>query len=237
MKKVGEVFETMDYSLFKTLEGNRNVNPLHVKRLVDSYKKGVLNTSIMVNKMFQVIDGQHTLEARKQLGLPIRFTIESNYGLNEVQLLNTTVRKWTSMDYLDGYCNLGNVNYIKLRNFINEYKLPSTTSAVILSGDKGGAAKAIRDGVFTVKDENKAHILAKNIIKCSKFHDAAKQKSFVYAFMSACNNKRFIPDVFLRKLEIKRQEFYHCAKASQYLRQIEDTYNYRLQSSGRITLK
>ena len=80
-KMIDKVFSTMNYEIFSSLDGNRIVNPLHVKKIADSMKIKVLFIPIIVNEEFQVIDGQHRLEARKQLGLEVPYIICPNYTL------------------------------------------------------------------------------------------------------------------------------------------------------------
>jgi len=42
MKEVSHVYETTDYSMFKTLDGNREIQKLHVRRLMKSFEEGYL---------------------------------------------------------------------------------------------------------------------------------------------------------------------------------------------------
>jgi len=106
MKVVNEVKETNDYSMFRTLEGNRHLNKLHVKRLKESFQKAYLLSPIIVNEKFEIIDGQHRFEAAKQLGVPINFLIAPKYGLKEAQMLNENMKNWKKEDYLNAYCDL-----------------------------------------------------------------------------------------------------------------------------------
>ena len=116
-----QVHTTKDYSLFKTLNGNRDVNQLHLTRLKESMKKNHLTTIIMVNEKFEIIDGQHRFLISQELKLPINYIISKNYGLNEVQILNANMKNWTIVDYVNGYCDLGYKDYEIYREFINEY--------------------------------------------------------------------------------------------------------------------
>ena len=68
-------FETTDYSKFKKTRGNRPVDEAHVQQLKKLIEEKDLYDPIRVNKNMEVIDGQHTLEARKQLDLKIPFII------------------------------------------------------------------------------------------------------------------------------------------------------------------
>ena len=67
------IHETRDYSMFKTVKGNRTIDKSHVKRLVREMKKKDLELPIFINENDEVVDGQHTLEARKELNKPIRY--------------------------------------------------------------------------------------------------------------------------------------------------------------------
>ena len=69
----GKVHETLDYSIFKKLPGNRKVSLSHVKGLIKSMKKVVLDVPIIVNEQMQIVNGQHVFQARKELGLPILY--------------------------------------------------------------------------------------------------------------------------------------------------------------------
>lgn len=79
-----QVHTTKNYYLFKTINGNRDINQLHLTRLSESFKKRHLITIIIVNERFEIIDGQHRFLVSKDLNLPVYYTILKNYGLNEV---------------------------------------------------------------------------------------------------------------------------------------------------------
>jgi len=118
MKVVNQVLTTNDYSLFKIIKGNRDVNKLHIKRLVDSFRDEYLLTPLIVNQNYEIIDGQHRFHAAKELGLSINFIICNDYSLKQVQLLNTNMKNWKKIDYLNTFCDLGYEHYLKFRNFL-----------------------------------------------------------------------------------------------------------------------
>ena len=63
-----QIHSTNDLSVFKILEGNRNINLANVERLVKSIEEnGFLQMPIIVNENYEVIDGQHRLMAAKKL--------------------------------------------------------------------------------------------------------------------------------------------------------------------------
>jgi hypothetical protein len=82
---VNMVYITTKYSQFKILSDNRDVNSLHVKRLVESFNDMHLVCPIIVNENMEVIDGQHRLQASIETGLPIYYIQVPGYGIREVQ--------------------------------------------------------------------------------------------------------------------------------------------------------
>ena len=86
--------ETKEYSKFKFLKGNRDINESHVKRLMISFQIHYLLTILIVNDHFEIIDGQHRFLAAKNLGLPIIYLIKPEYGVTEVKKYHENFNKW-----------------------------------------------------------------------------------------------------------------------------------------------
>jgi hypothetical protein len=107
-----QVHTTKDYFLFKSIDGNRNKNLLHINRLKKSMQECYLFTVIIVNEKYEIIDGQHRFDVIEELKLPLNYIICKGYGLNEVHRLNTNSKTWNADDYLEGYCRLGYIDYI-----------------------------------------------------------------------------------------------------------------------------
>ena len=65
--------KTSDYSIFKKFPGNRDINPLNLRKITNSIKMhNMLDLKpIIVTESMEVTDGQHRLEAAKVLGVPI----------------------------------------------------------------------------------------------------------------------------------------------------------------------
>ena len=53
-------FKTKNYSMFKKVRGNRDVDPTHVARIVKLIAQRDTKNPIIVNKKMEVLDGQHT---------------------------------------------------------------------------------------------------------------------------------------------------------------------------------
>lgn len=70
--KYNQAYRTDNYAKFKRLDGNRGVQLMRVKKVMDSVKaNGYIYSPLIVNERYEVVDGQARLEAFKQLGIPV----------------------------------------------------------------------------------------------------------------------------------------------------------------------
>jgi hypothetical protein len=100
-----QIYVTKDYDKFEPINGNRSLNQLHINRLKQSIKEEYLETHIIVNANYEIIDGQHRFTVIKELGLPLHYQVIHDYGLNEVHRYNQLVKAWGFMDYIKGYAD------------------------------------------------------------------------------------------------------------------------------------
>jgi len=228
-----QVHTTKDYSLFNTLNGNRDVNQLHLSRLKESMKKNHLTTIIMVNEKFEIIDGQHRFLISQELKLPINYIISKNYGLNEVQILNANMKNWTIVDYVNGYCDLGFKDYEIYREFINEYSFTNQVALVLLSGEficgnsEVSISSKFKEGKFKINDLNNSKKMADKIMMIEPYYKGFLRRSFIYALIGMFKNENFEFTEFLAKLKQQPTTLQDCTNVSQYKSLIEEIYNYR----------
>jgi len=204
MLVVNQVNSTNDYSMFKTLQGNRNVNKLHVKRLKESFRQAYLLSPIVVNEKYEIIDGQHRFQAAMEMNLPINFIVCNHYSLKEVQMLNTNMTNWKKIDYLNAYCDLNFPEYLKFRNFMRrfpEFGMAScetiltdslagghkTSSSSVLKGDinKSGsyAIRYFQEGDLEIPNYEKSIENAEKIMMIKPYYDGFNRNTFVRAMI------------------------------------------------------
>lgn len=242
-----QVYETNDYSLFKIIKGNRDLNEVNLSRLKESFALKYLTSIVVVNENYEIIDGQHRFKAAKELGLPIRFIICDGYGLDEVQILNQNGTDWKKKDYLKAWCDLGNQEYIKLNQFMQKYPLLNLNSAECLltnkvngSNHSGKGAKidgknvgrelAFKNGGFKVADYKKA---CENADKILTFRNCGFQHfndlKFVKAMVTLFQKNVYDHDLMLKKIQLQPNSLKKCVKAKDYQILLEEIYNYRNQ--------
>lgn len=226
-----QVHTTTDYSLFKSLDGNRELNRLHFARLKKSIEQNYLLTVIIVNENYEIIDGQHRFNVIKELGLPLNYIVCKGYGLNEVQILNANSKTWNSEDYLDGYCKLGYSEYIKYREFRSIYGFGHNECLSILngsiSGSNGDLTKAFKEGKLKIKDFEKSCEVADKIKYLQRFYPEYRRKVFVLTMLKLFANKNFEFTEFIQKLKLQPLALQNCVSIDQMLMLVEEIYNYR----------
>ena len=254
MKTINQVYATNDYSMFKTLNGNRNVNKLHVRRLRESFKNAYLMSPIIVNENYEIIDGQHRYAAAKELQKPINYIVCTEYGLKEVQILNTNMKNWGKMDYLNAYCDLGYPEYLNFRNFMRRFKdLPIAACEALLTNKatasrhktsselkginkKGNyAARYFEEGDLQIFDYDLAVTNAEKIMMIKHYYDGFNRAIFVFAMIGMFKHENYNHSQFIKKLSANPTSLQHCSNVTQYKLLIEDIYNFR--SREKVSLR
>ena len=160
VKHSSQVHTTTDYFLFKSIEGNRNKNLLHINRLKKSMSENYLFTIIIVNEKYEIIDGQHRFDVIQELKLPLNYVVCKGYGLTEVHILNQNSKTWNADDYLDGYCRLKYPNYLKYSEFKERYGFGHVECMTILGGYTSNPGidrtKIFYNGEFEIEDYDNA---------------------------------------------------------------------------------
>jgi hypothetical protein len=141
------LYSSHNYAMFTRLPHNREIRKRHVEKLAESMKlRGFLRTHpMLVNQSLQVIDGQHRLEAARQVGVPVFYKIvieganaESNRDLNSL------TAPWNNMDYVKSYAEQGYPEYQKLLAMMAENQLP----IVVFTALSTQRSRAIKGGTF-----------------------------------------------------------------------------------------
>lgn len=199
--KVGCIYETTNYNMFKYLKGNRKVK--YSKKLeLAALEVGFLY-QILVNEKMEIIDGQHRLEVCKKLGLPVRFEIKEKTGDSEVESLNTTATKWTIRDYVEHYSQIGNKEYEKLGELM-DMKITGNSALIATSmnfiGQSGTVNNIAKNGEFEFQNYKK---YVEFLAYVDKFKKTTKQKmteKLFPALYKLYTLKNFDEDRFIAKL-------------------------------------
>ena len=235
----GNTYQSDDYGIFKRLEGNRPVLNARINKIKVSVRKnGYIFNPIVVNEKYQIIDGQGRFEALKDLGVPIDFVVANGAGLEQCVALNASGSIWTMQDYIDSYCELGNENYIRLRELMEAFPtLTTQVKIIIITGLSAIPNDTIKRGTLVIP-ESVVPVAKANLNYAVKF-------AGTFSRVKGTKNHYYYAVVFARQLEIDEKRLVSLIEKSVLdpapslkfaMDNISDIYNKKLKPENRIYL-
>ncbi len=235
-----EVEETIDYEVFKKHKSNRPTNEKLVKKLMTSIeKKNLLKSKpVVVDKEFQVIDGQHRLEAARRLNMPISYVDDEDVDIKDMVTFNTNLQPWGLSDYLNYYVNNENIEYALLQDFIEKHNLKLNIAIQLLHGTRNpNFFKEFKEGRYKYPEaveETEAMVKKTQIqevinyikLKTSGPKTYLDKVTFYSAMVEFFNIKSFIYDTFMKKLQYKIDMIHPCTRQGDYVRIFREIYNW-----------
>ena len=241
-KKIAEVKETFDYGKFKKLRANRIVIERRKQKLIESFSvKSILNP-IVINKYFEIIDGQGRFEARKELGLPIQYIMEPDAGIEECSLMNAYNTPWTLHDFIVEYCIEGNENYMRLKKIIDDYKIPISLALRYAevngrSASSGGGKELIMSGrlVLSPEQEKICRDTVNHMIELKEALMLEKTPSIAFqtAVKVMLKTEGYEPGRMIRNCKMCRSDFAVMSNLEAQLKEMSRVYNFK-RKTGRI---
>lgn len=228
---VGTIYRTSNYSIFSHIEGNRNIEPHNVKRLVASMSEKYIPVPIVCNEKLQIIDGQNRAEAAMLLGFPIYYIVVPDLRKEDVIRLNVNRSNWSTETYLKAFVSDGLEDYIIFKEFKKKYGFGYMECLGILMGYKSKAntddLREFQAGNFKVKDYKRAVWIGEKIMTVKPYFEFATNRTFVYAMLHVLDHPNYDHAEFLAKLSFQQTRLVRCASKDQYVQLIEEIYNYK----------
>ncbi len=236
--KSPQQYESTNYDKFKFVEANRNLNEHHVKEIMKEIENKDLRdeSPVKVNRDWEIMEGQHTFAGCERLGLPVKY-IFTKMTVDDIGRYNGSQKPWTSTNILQHYCVRGFENYLILQEFYKKYKYPISTLLVLLSGEN--TKRLFRDfkfGRFIVRQSvGQVQNILDKIAEFKEFNDKVfRHKTFVLTYIDCLTHPDFDHERLVHKVSIIPDKFVKCNTQVDYLRMIEDVYNYRNQEPIRL---
>lgn len=234
---MSKIKSTNDYNRFKIFDGNRKLNHAHIKAMEATLSEKphlIPLNPILVNDKFEIIDGQHRFEAIKKLGLEIHYIVGDNLGLEDIQALNAASKNWTPTDFAKSYRDLGDKNYDIYLEFKRVYKFNHDILLNYLSLDKPMTTTVFKRGLFRVTNKDKSVDLADKLSSLENFYSGYKRRSFALAFQRMWENPEYDHKQMLEKMEKYGHKLQDYALPNDYIRALEEIYNFRSRFSVRF---
>jgi ParB-like nuclease domain len=232
--------QTQNYDQFKSILSNREVDFKHVKKLAIAIQdKNLLHLNpITVNKNMEVVDGQHRLEAARQLNIPIYYIVDDTIDRKDISTLNSHKKNWQLPDYLNFWTIEGKEDYKAVSHFLNTYpKFPTTTALQLLAGTTTNVLVDFREGIYTVENHEQAVELANALEVLEGYCDFAYHSTFIKVFIRLFRQDIFSMEVFIHQIKKQQRSFVKCVNDKQYIAMLLEIYNYRRHEQNHISLK
>lgn len=241
---MNQIQVTNDYSIFRKMLGNRDVDEKRVNGLMKSIRKiGWISNPIIVNKKMEVVDGQGRLEALKRLAMPVEYHIVDDANLEACRVMNTNNKAWKPIDYVTSYADSGIKDFQRMKEIFDQYQVSVDT--VILAAGKtsnGTNTEQIRNGTFSFTETdyiNACHAL--NIRKkylpiLDKFggRRTTRDKVVFYLVDYGKTHHDLDHDKIIEALESCDPHEIYAQNFERLLESIQDVYNYNKRKGGRL---
>lgn len=203
-----------------------------VKNIIDSINTiGYICNPIIVNEKYEVIDGQHRLEAFRALAIPVDYIMVKGAGIEECRLLNRKQGNWTTLDYLKSYARGGNKNYIRLYDLMIKHPKQKLCVVTYAIADMQATTGAIADGQF-ICDKEMYKIAEERLIFADRITDSLRKvggrcdyltMASIYAYENETVNKFRLEELLTSRASTIRP----AVSFVDALDCISDAYNYK----------
>lgn len=241
-----------DWSLFKTIDFNREID----QKRVDELSKAILLTGYVapilcfyMDGYYYIIDGQHRLYACKAIDKEIVVILIEN--VNDLPLLVSTLNKynkeWRIEQFFNMWVILKKEGFLEIKEIISKYNLDfnkfNILSRNISSGSIGAgySISEMRNPNYKLQEAKKKEIIKRatrfnDIMGIDKnFIELRTEKNFTIAVckvisMLNYNHSRML-EICEKIIPLKGK------KQSEYMNYIIDNYNRNIQEEKRLMVK
>lgn len=224
--------------MFGEFEANRELNHRHVKTLMESIaQKNLLHlTPIIVDHDMKIIDGQHRLEAARQLGVDIYYIVDDGISKGDISHLNSNKKNWTLMDYINFHTVEKRSGFSTLSRFLSENPMIPTSAAIALLDPNGRRnSKDVMAGYVDTSNIEQAKRIAEFLRWLRNHYDLAYNSTVISVIRQFFDNPDFDAEFFKEKILDQPRSLVKCVNARQYREMFLEIYNYRL-SANRIQI-
>tara|TARA_R100001244_G_scaffold104033_1_gene77194 strand:+ start:153 stop:1058 length:906 start_codon:yes stop_codon:yes gene_type:complete len=250
--KDGAVFSVPreDFHKFKLLKRNRNTSQAQVNKLIVKLQepKGQL-VPIIINEKWEVINGQHRLQAAEEGNID-HIIVMMSFGatIEDVIIMNTTEKKWNFWDYLKCHSEPSapsSEEYQKIKTFLKDYTISPKAALWLLSGNNHDyGTEDFEAGIFEVKHLEEAQKQGDYLRKVKGYNTVnVSVLKFCWSFVKIQKtkdkdgNKMSMPTL-MRNLKKYGGKFFNTGGNQEYyLDEMKECYNSRLPKSKKISLR
>ena len=237
-----KILKTKDYSIFKTVNFNRDKNKKHIKSVIKIIRKeNLLHLHpILVNNYMEVIDGQHRLEAAKELNLEV-FYIQSDLSYEHILSSNLIQKNASLNDVIKFYAVKDAIpSYVFLHQSLLSLNLSAKGLIGLIFGSCMPALiEQIKEGRFQLPADptimNRFVELYKNFIEFVRSkritpYSMFANSNFTIAFRNLILIHGFSEQTFMNKLDMRWFDLKPQMNSKEWTRQLVSIYNWKNQN-------
>lgn len=235
------IVSTTNYDKFKIVQGNRSIKQANVSRLMKSFEKtkGMsMSKPIIVDKNYNIIDGQHRLVACKKMDIPVHYII-TDEKRDKIPVYNSCQEKWNMEDYARYFAGEGNKNYERL---------------LMIKDSSGCSVHECLEGLglmtgghFNLAFKEGRFVFDKDIEKCVEFLNEMKRLCYIIkgrnGIMAKISRairvlrriKTFDFKKFVEKITVYQGKLYNCTTSDEYIEMFLWMNNYKVPLKNRIS--
>lgn len=236
---IPQIQKTSDYSIFHSVAFNREKN----KRHIESIKKIITKENllhlhpILVNEKMEIVDGQHRLEAAKELGLEV-FYIQDKISYDHILNSNLFQKKLSLEDVIKFYAIKDAIpDYLEFQRLIDDLAIsPKSMIGLIFGSVSKPMISFIKSGRFAMPVDK--DVLEKITTSYRRLIDFVREKRITpYALFSSTNFSiafrnlvllaDFNVDIFFSKLQQRWFDLKPQINAKEWTRQLIAIYNWK----------
>jgi hypothetical protein len=235
-----KILQTFNYSQFKKIKGNREINDRHVNALIKSIEeKGLIINPAIVNEKMEIVEGQHRLAACEILNLPFYYYVVQGSGINEVTILNQNRKNWGFTEWMNRYASYNNMEYKIYKSLYEKWGFDHWSTIFLLCRTKGYRSRAgLKDkfysGTLKIETLEEGKKWAKRIMDVEPYYKNYKRRAFIQAMIRVFHDKSYNHKTFLNRLNMVRDRLYDCSTVGLYLQRIDDIMNYKAPKNKRV---
>jgi len=230
-----------NYKMFSFVDYNRPLDRNNLKKLIEeNTKEYKLNLfPILVDKNYNIIDGQHRFAASVMLGYPIFYIkIEDKVSFEEITSVNRAGKRHTISDMVQMGSNYGDP---VCRKIMDTYELMEgffdigTVARVLctVGEDSGNLTRQLRDTKGIKILDHKLSCDVMKALKNSSIEGASMMKTCLAA-KRICSNTGIDPQKLIQRIAKNHNIYKAGAKIPQVVENMLQAYNYDLNEKNRL---
>lgn len=221
-----------DYDKFKILNYNRDIDQTRVDKIKKVIASDGFLVPILVNQDWYVVDGQHRLNAVRQLGKKlsyVQYDIPTDKLPIIIAKLNSTAKTWKMINYLDMWYILGKEHYVWIGETVKNLDLPFTNFYKMLTSTAMKFSQKFKDGTLTLTQSQRDRLEERgkqfNEVRFSEKRFADFGTGFLVAITNIVTTKGYDHQTMMTAIKEYPGSLLKCRTASEFKGQLLDLYN------------